>query len=50
MIFTASIKQVNIRETVSNDKEVKVVILTDDETAVELQKYIGEEVVQIEIK
>jgi len=48
--FLAQIKKVTIKETVSNDKEVKVEIITDDTTAVELQKYIGEEVVRVEVK
>lgn len=50
MEFPAQIKSVSIRETVSNDKEVKIVIVTSDVTAVELQKYIGEEVVTLEVK
>lgn len=50
MQFLAQIKKVTIKETVSNDKEVKVEIVTDDTTAVELQKFIGEEVIQIEVK
>ena len=48
--FLAQIKKVTIKETVSNDKEVKVEIITDDTTAVELQKFIGEEVVRVEVK
>jgi hypothetical protein len=50
MRFQAQIKSVTIKETVSNDKEAKVQIITDSETAVELQKYIGEEVVTLEVK
>lgn len=50
MQFLAQIKKVTIKETVSNDKEVKVEIVTDDTTAVELQKFIGEEVVRVEVK
>ena len=48
--FLAQIKKVTIKETVSNDKEVKVEIITDDTTAVELQKYIGQDVVRVEVK
>jgi hypothetical protein len=50
MLFTAQVKQVTIKETVSNDKEVRVVLITDDESAVSLQKYIGESVIQVEVK
>jgi hypothetical protein len=46
----ASIREVKIRETASSDKEVRVVLITEDTTAVELQKYIGEEVVKVEVK
>ena len=48
--FLASIREVKIRETASSDKEVRVVLITEDTTAVELQKYIGEEVVKVEVK
>jgi len=50
MRFLAQIKQVNIRETVSNDKEAKIIILTSDMTAVELQKFIAEEAVVITVE
>ena len=50
MRFQAQIKSVTIKETASNDKEVRVLVITDDTTAVELQKYIGEEVVTLEVK
>lgn len=50
MRFLAQIKSVSIKETVSNDKEVRVVIITDDVTAVHLQKYIATEPVEIEVK
>ncbi len=50
MTFHAQVKQVSIKETASNDKEVKVTLITDDVTAMGLQKYIAESVVQIEVK
>ena len=49
MRFLAQIKSVSIKETVSNDKEVRVVIITDDVTAVQLQKYIASEPVVVDV-
>jgi len=48
--FLASIREVKIRETPSSDKEVRVILITEDVVAVELQKFIGEEVVRVEVK
>jgi len=50
MRFQAQIKEIKLRETASNDKEVRLVIITDDISAVQLQKYIAEEVVTLEVK
>ena len=50
MRFLAQIKSVSIKETVSNDKEAKIVLLTSDMTAVELQKFIAEEAIEISVE
>ncbi len=50
MKFIAQIKSVSIKETVSNDKEAKIVILTSDMTAVQLQEFIAAEAVEIDVK
>ncbi len=50
MRFQAQIKEIKLRETASSDAEVRVVIVTDDRTALELSKYIAEEVVTLEVK
>lgn len=50
MRFQAQIKSVTIRETPSSDAEVRVVLITEDRTALELTKYIAEDVVDLEVK
>lgn len=50
MRFLAQIKSVQIKETVSNDKEVSIKIVTDDVTAVALQQFIASEPVVVSVE
>lgn len=50
MIFEAEIIEVKARKTASVDKEIKIVLVTDNEIAMELQKYIANDAVKVEIK
>lgn len=49
MRFQAQIKEIKLRETASNDAEVRVILITDDRSALELSKYIAQEVVTIQV-
>ncbi len=49
MKFIAQIKEVKVREAPSGDRETRIVIVTEELTAAELMKYIGEEVVSVEV-
>lgn len=43
MTFEAEIVEVRAKKTASVDKEIKIVLVTDKEEALELQKYIANE-------
>ena len=50
MKFQAEILEVKTRKTMSMDKIIAIKLETTDEQALELQRYIAEEVVTIEVK
>lgn len=49
MKFIAQIKEVKVRESASGDRETRIILVTEELTAAELMKYIGEEVVSVEV-
>jgi signal transduction protein with GAF and PtsI domain len=50
MKFIAQVKEVKVREAPSGDKETRIILVTEELTAAELMKYVGEEVVSVEVK
>ena len=48
--FVAEIVKVEVKKTVSVDREYKVVLVTDDPKVLELWKYINEKTVTVEVK
>lgn len=50
MQFQVQVKEVKMRETASSDAEVRVVLITEDTTALALSKYIAQEVITVEVK
>jgi hypothetical protein len=50
MKFKAEVKEDKVRSTASLDREIRLVLITDDPQAVELQKYIAQDVVEVEVK
>ena len=50
MVFEAEIKQINVSKTVSNDKEIKIVLLTDDSKVLLLQNKIANDTVTVTIE
>ncbi len=48
--FEAEIIEVKSRKTASNDKEFRVILLTDFPNVLQLEKYIAEKTVNVEIK
>lgn len=49
MIFEAEVIEVKARKTASVDKEIKIVFITDNEIALELQQYIANNTVTIQV-
>ncbi len=50
LTFEAEIKQISATRTVSNDKEIKIVLLTDDSKVLLLQEKIAQDTVKITIE
>ena len=50
MTFEAQIKEVRVKESASNDREVRIVMVTEDMTAKELMDYVAEKTVIVEVK
>ena len=50
MEFEAEVLEVKARKAASLDREIRVVLITDQEQALELQKYIGKDTVMVEVK
>jgi hypothetical protein len=48
--FQAEIKQISATRTVSNDKEIKIVLLTDNAEVLQLQEKIAQDTVKITIE
>ena len=48
--FTAEVIEVKAKKLASMDRSYRVVLETPEEEVLKLAKYIGEEVVQIEVK
>lgn len=48
--FEAEIIEVKVKKTASVDKEIKIVLVTDNVQAIELQKYIAEKAVKVNIE
>ena len=44
------VKSVSVTKLVSDDKEIKVVLLTSDERALDLQRYIASDTVRVSIE
>ena len=44
------VKSVSVSKVASEDKEIKVILLTSDERALELQKYIASDTVKVSIE
>lgn len=49
MKFEAEVVEVKVRKTASVDKEIKIVLVTNQEQALELQKYIANDSLTIEV-
>lgn len=50
MQFTCEVIEVRAKKLASLDKSFRIVLETDDETVLQLSKFIGEEVVKVEVK
>ena len=50
MIFEAQIKEIKVKETVSNDKECRIVLITNDTGVLDLQRFIARDTVKVEVK
>lgn len=50
MKFEAQVKEVKVKESVSNDREVRIVLITNDMVAKNLMDFVAEETVLIEVK
>lgn len=48
--FTAEILKVEVKKTLSMDREYKVIMVTDDSQILELAKYINEQSITITIE
>lgn len=49
MKFEAQIKEVKVKESVSNDREVRIVLITNDMVAKELMDFVAENTVIVEV-
>lgn len=49
MRITVEITKIEVKKTLSNDKEFKVTFVTPCEDVLQLQKYINESTVEIEV-
>ena len=49
MMFEAEVIEVKARKTASVDKEIKIVFLTDNEQALELQRYIARDSITVQV-
>ena len=47
--FEAEITEIKVKKTVSNDKEFKLILLTDNEKVLELQRFIANDTITITI-
>lgn len=50
MKFIAQIKKVTARKTVSNDKEIEIVLITEDTQPIALGVIPADELVMVEVK
>ena len=48
--FEAEITEIKVKKTVSNDKEFKLVLLTNDEKVLDLQQFIASDTIKITIE
>lgn len=48
--FVAEVTQVQVKKTLSMDKEFKVVLITNDEGVLELQQYISNDIIKIKVE
>lgn len=49
MKFNAEVIEVKVKKTASVDKEIKIVLVTDEAQALELQQYIADKAVKVTI-
>ena len=49
MIFQAEITKVEVKKTLSQDKEFKVILITDDPKVIELEQFINDSSVEVSI-
>ena len=50
MTIIFEVKSVSVSKLASDDKEIKVVLLTTDENALKLQKYIASDTIKVIIE
>lgn len=47
--FEAEIIEIKVKKTASNDKEVKIILVSNDDTITKLKQYIAEDTVMVEV-